>query len=90
MLFPNVKDLVDYAAIDVFIASKTRAENPVPTNLADVYIALHLCYDLGKRKLMCCLPVFYVWLLSRIGEKGINAPCPVEEVMQIGVSFSQD
>ena len=31
---------------------------------------------------MCCLPVFYVWLLSRIGEKGISAQCPVEEVMQ--------
>ena len=24
MLFPNVQDLVDYAAIDVFIASKTQ------------------------------------------------------------------
>jgi len=82
ILFPNVEDLVDYAAIDVFIASKTRSENPVPTILADVYIALHLCYDMGKRKLMCCLPVFYVWLLSRIGEKGISAQCPVEEVMQ--------
>jgi len=82
MLFPNVEDLVDYAAIDVFVASKTRSKNPVPTILADVYIALHLCYDLGKRKLMCCLPVFYVWLLSRIGEKGISAPGPVEKVMQ--------
>jgi len=39
MLFPNVKDLVDYAAIDVFIASKTRSENPVLAILADVYIA---------------------------------------------------
>ena len=37
---------------------------------------------MGKRKLMCCLPVLYVWFLSRIGEKGINAQCPVEEVMQ--------
>jgi len=40
MLFPNVEDLVDYAAIDVFIARKTRAENPVPTILADIYITL--------------------------------------------------
>jgi len=83
MLFPNVEDLVDYTAIDVFIASKTRAENPVPAILADVYIAFQLCYDMGKRKLMCCLPVFYVWLLSHIGEKGISAQCPVEEVMQL-------
>ena len=82
MLFPNVEDLVDYAAINAFIASKTRGENPVPAILADVYIALQLCYDMGKRKLMCCLPVLYVWFLSRIGEKGINAQCPVEEVMQ--------
>jgi len=82
MLFPNVEDFVNYAAIDVFIASKTRSENPVPAILADVYIALHLCYDMGKRKLMCCLHMFYVWLLSRIGEKGISAQCPVEEVMQ--------
>jgi len=82
MLFPNVEDLVDYTAIDVFIASKNRAENPVPAILADVYIAFQLCYDMGKRKFMCCLPVFYVWLLSRIGKKGISAQCPVEEVMQ--------
>jgi len=52
MLFSNVEDLVDYVAIDVFIASKTRAENPVPAILADVYIALQLCNDMGKRKLM--------------------------------------
>jgi len=26
--------------------------------------------------------VFYVWLLSHIGEKGISAQCPVEEIMQ--------
>jgi len=31
MLFPNVEDFVDYAAIDVFITSKTRGENPVPS-----------------------------------------------------------
>ena len=37
MLFPNVEDLDDYAAIDVFIASKTRSENPVPAILAYVY-----------------------------------------------------
>jgi len=82
MLFTNVEDLVDYTAIDLFIASKTRAENPVPAILADVYIVFQLYYDMGKRKLMCCLPVFYVWILSRIGEKGISAQCPVEEVMQ--------
>jgi len=29
MLFPNVEDLVHYVAIDVFIASKSRAKNPV-------------------------------------------------------------
>jgi len=82
MLFPNVEDFVDYAAIVVFVASKTRGENPVPAILADIYIAFQLCYDMGKRKLMCCLPALYVWFLSRIGEKGISAQCPVEEVMQ--------
>jgi len=82
MLFPTVEDLVDYAAIDAFVASRTRGENPVPAILADTYIALQLCYDMGKRKLMCCLPIFYVWFLSRLGEKGIHAQCPVEEVMQ--------
>ena len=48
-LFPNVEDLVDYATIDVFVASKTRSENSVPIILANVYTALHLCYDMGKR-----------------------------------------
>jgi len=64
MLFPNVEDLVDYAAIEVFIATKTRTENPVPAILADVYIAFQLCYDMGKKKVdvlstcvLCLAPI---------------------------------
>ena len=44
LIFPNHEDLVGYDAIDVLVAVKTRAENPVPAILADTYTALNSCH----------------------------------------------
>jgi len=40
MLFLKVDSFVDDAAIKVFLAFKTRTENPIPAILAGTYIAL--------------------------------------------------
>ena len=44
-MFSKAGSLVDDAAIEVFFAFKTRAENPVTTILADTYIALDQCHS---------------------------------------------
>jgi len=48
----------------------------------DVYVALNLWYEMKRKKMTCCLSVFYVWLLSRVAEKDVGVQCPVEEVLQ--------
>ena len=42
LLFPYSNDYVEYAAIDIFVAVRTRFENPVTAVLADTYLALDL------------------------------------------------
>jgi len=92
LLFPNIEYFVDYAAVDVFVASKTRSENPVTAILADVFGTLNLCSERKKGKMLCCLPMLYVWLTSRVGERVSSVSCPVERALQHGleVKGSQD
>jgi len=85
LLFPNIKYFVDYAAIDVLVASKTQSENPVTTILADVFGTLDLCSERRKGKMLCCLPMLYVWLTSRVGERVSSVSCLVERALQHGV-----
>jgi len=89
MLFPNLEGFVDYAAINVFVAMKTRFENPVTTILADIYENLDLCYEMKQKKVSCCLPVIYVWLTSRVSDKVINIKCPIKEVLQHGPEMKE-
>ena len=42
MLFPNMENFVDQAAIDVFVAYKIHSKSPVTAVLADVYESLNL------------------------------------------------
>jgi len=92
LLFSNIEYFVDYVAIDVFIASKTRSENPVTAILADVFGTLDLFSERKKGKMLCCLPMLYVWLTSRVGERVSGVSCPVEKTLQHGleVKGSQD
>jgi len=88
MLFPNLEGFVNYAAINVFVAMKTRSENPVTAILADIYETLDSCYKM-KQKVSCCLPALYVWLTSRVSDKVINIKCPVKEVLQHGPEMKE-
>jgi len=51
LLFPNIEYFVDYVAVDVFIASKTRSKNPITNILADVFGTLDLCSKRKKGKM---------------------------------------
>jgi len=44
MIFPSIDNFVDLSAINIFIAYKINAENPITTILADVYGNLNMCY----------------------------------------------
>ena len=59
-------NFVDLSAINVFIAYKINAENPVTTILANVYRNLNMCYESKKKKLSCCLPILYKWSISHV------------------------
>ncbi|XP_027936168.1 uncharacterized protein LOC114191186 [Vigna unguiculata] len=82
MLFPKIDDFVDYAAMDVFIASKTRSENPVTAFLADVYGTMSFCHERKGKKILCCLPAVYVWLFTRVFKGSVDVRCSVEQMSQ--------
>jgi len=69
LLFPNVEYFVDYVAVDVFIASKTRSENPVTTILADVFGTLDLCSEKRKGKMLCCCQCYMYGLHLVLGRE---------------------
>jgi len=75
---------MDYEAIGVFVVVKTRAENPISAILANTYAALDLWHERRKRKMACCLPALYVWLVSRLGERAVGFRCPVELALKRG------
>ncbi|XP_027911440.1 uncharacterized protein LOC114170156 [Vigna unguiculata] len=81
MLFPNMENIVDHTAINVFVAYKNHLESPVNVVLADMYGSLNLFHEFKKKKMLCCLPVLYVWFISRINKGISNAEGPVEEVL---------
>ena len=81
MLFPNDENFVDYAAINAFVAYKTQSENLVVVVLAKVCGTLDQCYELKRKKMLCCLLVLYVWFVSCVSKGTLNAICPVEELL---------
>jgi len=80
MLFPNMENIVDHTAINVFVAYKNHSESLVNAILADVYGSLNLCYEL-KKKMLCCLRMLYVWFISRINKGISNDEGSIEEVL---------
>jgi len=81
-LFPKADSFVDDTAIKAFIVFKVRSKNPIIVILVDTYTSLDSCHS-GKRKLVvCCLPAFFVWLISHFEERVVGIKCPVESVKQ--------
>ncbi|KAI5397380.1 hypothetical protein KIW84_063262 [Lathyrus oleraceus] len=61
VLFPNIDNFVDVNAIRIF-----SALNPVPTQLGDTYLSLHMRNAKGGGTIVCCLPLLYKWFISHL------------------------
>ncbi|XP_061359319.1 uncharacterized protein LOC133303421 [Gastrolobium bilobum] len=79
LMFLNVDEFVDFAAIDVFFARKFRGENPVPAILADVYYTLKFCYEKKGKRILCCLPMLFIWLTAHVFKRGYEILYPITE-----------
>lgn len=85
ILFPSAQELIDYAAIDVFLAYRDNGENPTYAVLADVYYTLYYCYEKKGKRILCCLPSLYVWLVTHIFKNGCKRSCPINDFMMCDV-----
>jgi len=82
LLFPKAENFVDETAIRAFIAFKNHSENPITGILGDTYIALDSCHSKYKKRLVCCLPVLFIWLISHFEERVVGIKGPMESVQQ--------
>lgn len=65
VLFPNMEEFVDLAAIHIFLT-----QNPIPTLLADTYYSIHVRTQKKKGTIVCCTPLLYRWFVLHLPSKG--------------------
>ncbi|CAK8534124.1 unnamed protein product [Lathyrus sativus] len=85
VLFPSSQDVISLAAIGVFINYKCQGENPVPAVLADILYTLNICREKSSKRILCCLPVLYVWMTSLVFERDYKAICPITDFQMLGL-----
>ncbi|XP_014490785.1 uncharacterized protein LOC106753481 [Vigna radiata var. radiata] len=85
VLFPRMEDLVDYTAIDVFVARKTRSENPVTAILADVYGTMSFIHERKGKKILCCLPTLYAWMTACMFKGVVDVGCSSKDPSHQGL-----
>lgn len=68
--------------MDVFIASRNWSQSLVTTILIDIYRTMHFCHERKGKKILYCLPVLLVWLVTRVFKRSIDIICPVDELLQ--------
>ncbi|XP_047148518.1 uncharacterized protein LOC124820796 [Vigna umbellata] len=85
VLFSKIEDFVDYTAIDVFVARKTRSENPVTVVLTDVYGTMSFCHERKGKKILCCLSALYAWMTARVFKGAVNVKRPSENLSHQGL-----
>ncbi|KAH1241528.1 hypothetical protein HKD37_07G018798 [Glycine soja] len=78
VLFPNVDELVDLAAIDAFLAYHNHKESPVVAMLADLYDTFDRRCEKSSTRIVCCTPALYVWLVSHLFCQEVRHACPLE------------
>jgi len=88
VLFPRCDQFIDLAAIDAFMAYKHKRESPAVAILANTLHTLNVCYEKKNEKLICCLPVLFVWLVTNIFKRSNEAVCPIEDFK--GCSIKKD
>ncbi|RDX85815.1 hypothetical protein CR513_32938, partial [Mucuna pruriens] len=79
VLFPQLEDYVDLAAVDVLLAVKEKNENPVPALLADTYYTLNYCLGRRGKNLRCCIHALYLWMTAHCCPGRCKTGCPIED-----------
>lgn len=90
VLFPRMDGYIDFSAINVFLAWKNGKENPTSAVLADTYYTLHFSHENKGRKIYCCLPVLYVWLVTHVFSNQCKLTCPIEDYNMCYVKNKSD
>lgn len=80
VLFPRDEEIIDVAAIDVFMAFKNRGENPTHAVLADLYYSFNDCHEKMRKKIIGCLPALYVWMANLMFNSGFRSSCPIDDI----------
>jgi len=78
VLFPNVDGLVDFAAIDAFLAYHHSKESPVVAILVDAYDTFDRRCEKSGPRIVCCTPALYVWLVSHLFRHESRPVCPLQ------------
>lgn len=65
VLFSNIEDFVDLAAIHIFLT-----KNPAPTILVYTYYSIHVRTQKKKGTIICCIPLLYRWFILHLPNKG--------------------
>jgi hypothetical protein len=78
VLFPSADGIIDLAAIDVFLAFKEK-KNPTHAMLGNVYYTLNYCHEKKGKRIICCLPVLYIWLVNHMYDNRCQRPCPIDD-----------
>ncbi|XP_050916001.1 uncharacterized protein LOC127131111 [Lathyrus oleraceus] len=64
VLFPNMEEFIDLAAIHIFLT-----QNPILTLLANTYYSIHVRTQKKKWTIVCCAPLLYRWFISHLPNK---------------------
>ncbi|XP_050897305.1 uncharacterized protein LOC127104145 [Lathyrus oleraceus] len=65
VLFPNMEEFMDLAAIHIFLT-----QNPIPTLLTDTYYSIHVRTQKKKGTIVCGTHLLYRWFISHLPSKG--------------------
>ncbi|RDY02068.1 hypothetical protein CR513_14505, partial [Mucuna pruriens] len=77
LMFPQVENYIDLAAIEVFMAKMDRGENPTMAILANTYYTLNYCNEQKGGSLRCCTPLLYLWLTAHLFQCKTKTVCPM-------------
>lgn len=66
VLFPNLENFIDNAALSIFWSTRIFQKDYVPALLADIYYTLEVRHTKRRGNMICCIPLLYHWLTIQI------------------------